>query len=328
MARNNAIQVVAGLIRRRDGKILICLRPKHLDQGGLWEFPGGKREDGEGRFDALRRELHEELGIEIRSAVPLLRLTHRYPTKSIDLDVWEVTAWQGSAFGREGQKVEWVAPSQLDHYAFPSANKAIITAARLPRVVVTLPDLARSLAALDAWLNAGARCFLLSSQHLKKNLDDPNLTQVGQHISRSDATLVVDLPPETATEFVSGERLECLRRQIDCDLLVAYACHTPAQLERAQKAGADMLLVGPILSTDFEAGEGAIGWSETLRLVAKTVIPTFAFGQLEPEDSAHAILSGCQGVVLPANAWSTDPISVLKTAADAMSRTEVADDCG
>ena len=123
---NIVIDVVAGVIRRGDDEILICLRPMHLDQGGLWEFPGGKREIGESRFEALARELREELGIEIKSAAPLLRLTHRYVTKTVDLDVWEVTQWEGHEKGCEGQLIQWVSRHELRRYAFPAANEPII----------------------------------------------------------------------------------------------------------------------------------------------------------------------------------------------------------
>jgi 8-oxo-dGTP diphosphatase len=123
--------VVAGLIRRGDGKILICLRPQHVDQGGLWEFPGGKREPGESRFDALRRELREELDIEIKLATPWLRLSHTYPLKTVNLDVWDVSRWEGHERGAEGQVIEWVSPVDLNRYDFPAANKTVIQAVQL-----------------------------------------------------------------------------------------------------------------------------------------------------------------------------------------------------
>lgn len=123
---NSVVEVVAGVIYRHDGRILICLRPKHLDQGGLWEFPGGKREDGESRFDALTRELREELGIEIKRGTPLLRLRHCYPNKTVELDVWEITVWEGHENGREGQLIRWVPRRDLDRYKFPAANEPVI----------------------------------------------------------------------------------------------------------------------------------------------------------------------------------------------------------
>ena len=334
MTQRQTIEVVAGVIRRGDGKILICLRPKYLDQGGLWEFPGGKREDGESRIGALRRELNEELGIEIRSALPLLRLTHRYPNKTVDLDVWEVSAWRGSARGREGQKIKWVTPSMLGCYAFPEANRTIITAAGLPRVASVMPELrgdtALSLATLDAWLSAGARCFVLCDQYLIDNPDNRILAQIGHRMSRFNAKLVLDWSVRTstaATDVDHRQLLESIKGQIDCGILAGSPCRTPAHLEQARQVGADLLFIGPLDSADFATSNDAINWLDTLRLAARTTIPAFAFGNLGPQDTAQAIASGCQGVLLPSFVWAADPKVVMDTVASAISQVEVADEC-
>lgn len=334
MAQRNAIEVVAGLIRRADGKVLICLRPKHLDQGGLWEFPGGKRENGESRFGALRRELNEELGIEISAALPLLRVIHRYPTKTIDLDVWEVSAWHGSARGREGQRITWVTPSKLDCYTFPAANRTIITAASLSRTILTMPDLGssptQSLAALDAWLAAGARCFLLPNQYLINFMDDHLLTQIGHRLRRFGAKLVLDWPQKEATTAADGDyrqNLESLRRLSDCDVLAGFPCRTLDHLERAEQVGADLLLIGPIGSTDSKTENDVLGWNETLRLVAMTMTPAFAFGEWDPEYMTSAIVSGCQGLVLPSSVWATDATVVMDSVANVIAGIKVEDEC-
>src|SRR5690606_21783037 len=89
------IHVIAAVIRDDQGCILIARRPDHVHQGGLWEFPGGKLEDGEQRFDGLVRELREELGITVTQARPLLDIRHDYTDKSVRLDVWLVTGFDG-----------------------------------------------------------------------------------------------------------------------------------------------------------------------------------------------------------------------------------------
>src|SRR5690554_8155475 len=89
------IHVIAAVIRDDQNRILIAKRPDHVHQGGLWEFPGGKLEDSEQRFDGLVRELREELGIAVTHARPLLDIRHDYPDKSVRLDVWLVTGFDG-----------------------------------------------------------------------------------------------------------------------------------------------------------------------------------------------------------------------------------------
>src|SRR5699024_2253189 len=80
--------VAAAAILSRDGKqALIARRPSNVDHGGLWEFPGGKLAPYETGLAGLKRELHEELGVEIQRAQPLIRIHHEYPDKHILLDV-------------------------------------------------------------------------------------------------------------------------------------------------------------------------------------------------------------------------------------------------
>jgi len=130
---------MAAVIRRK-GHILIARRPATAHQGGLWEFPGGKLEPGEDRYAGLRRELQEELDINITFARPLIDIRHDYPDKSVRLDVWLVEAFDGEAHGAEGQPIRWVTPAELDRYDFPQANVPIVTAARLPERYLVTPD--------------------------------------------------------------------------------------------------------------------------------------------------------------------------------------------
>ncbi len=125
---------------RRSGRILIAQRPKAAHQGGLWEFPGGKLDAGEDRYEGLKRELEEELGIEVTSARPLIDIDHDYPDKSVRLDVWLVDDFNGEAHGAEGQPVQWVLPGELRLYDFPQANVPIVTAAQLPESYLITPD--------------------------------------------------------------------------------------------------------------------------------------------------------------------------------------------
>lgn len=121
------VDVAVGVIKR-DDKIFICKRPAHLHQGGLWEFPGGKKEQHESIEQALTRELAEEIGIQVIAQSPLLLIEHDYADKCVRLDVRVVEQFKGEPSGREGQQHRWVAIDKLDNYPFPQANKAIIEA--------------------------------------------------------------------------------------------------------------------------------------------------------------------------------------------------------
>ena len=127
------VHVAAAAVIRGDGRVLIARRPATVDQGGLWEFPGGKLAPYETGLEALKRELNEELGIQIVRAQPLIRVHHEYADKHILLDVWQVREYDGDPYGREGQPVRWVEVDDLPNYPFPAANMPILRAVALPQ---------------------------------------------------------------------------------------------------------------------------------------------------------------------------------------------------
>lgn len=109
-------------------KILTSWRQPHQHQGGLWEFPGGKRESEESMLDALKREILEEIGVRVEQAEPFVRIDHDYGDKQVSLDVWLVSQFSGEPSGREGQPLRWQAVDELQADEFPAANVAIIEA--------------------------------------------------------------------------------------------------------------------------------------------------------------------------------------------------------
>lgn len=122
------ISVVVGLLADRQGNILIAQRRAGTHMAGRWEFPGGKRERGESAFAALRRELREELAIEVHAADPLIVLEHEYPDRHVQLDTWLISAWQGEPRGCEGQLLRWVAPRDLHTADLLEADAPIVDA--------------------------------------------------------------------------------------------------------------------------------------------------------------------------------------------------------
>lgn len=121
------VHVAVGVITRGTD-IFITLRPDNVHQGGKWEFPGGKVEEGETLVDALTRELAEEVGIDVISTQPITIITHDYGDKIVKLDVHRVSGFTGEPHGKEGQSFKWVNIHELDPSDFPEANVPIINA--------------------------------------------------------------------------------------------------------------------------------------------------------------------------------------------------------
>ena len=125
------VHVAVGVVyRKSENQTQILIAKRHIDQhqGGLWEFPGGKVETGESCLCALQREFLEEVNIAILDAKPLIDLHHDYQDKSVRLETLITDSFNGEAKGLEGQEVRWVDINELDNYAFPQANIAILGA--------------------------------------------------------------------------------------------------------------------------------------------------------------------------------------------------------
>ena len=126
------IRVAVAVIINSEDEILISRRSAEQHQGNKWEFPGGKVEDNESVSAALRREIKEELGIQVQSESFLTEITHEYqvddPAKSkkVKLEVYEVRDWLGEPQGMEDQPTRWVKREELVDIEFPTANKAIV----------------------------------------------------------------------------------------------------------------------------------------------------------------------------------------------------------
>ncbi len=122
--------VVAGIIRRADGRLLIARRPLDGLLGGLWEFPGGKCEPGESHEAALRREIREELAVDIAVGRPEISIRHAYSHFRITLHAYHATVVAGEPRHLGVADHAWVLPDELDGYAFAVTDRQIIASLR------------------------------------------------------------------------------------------------------------------------------------------------------------------------------------------------------
>lgn len=129
------IQVAVGLLAH-EGRYLIAKRKQGVHLGGFWEFPGGKREAGESLEECLRRELREELGIEISGPTLFQVVRHDYPGKSVELHFFRCFLGK-IASGKERLvqamdcgEYRWVTPDELLEFEFPSADRPVLEAIR------------------------------------------------------------------------------------------------------------------------------------------------------------------------------------------------------
>jgi 8-oxo-dGTP diphosphatase len=122
------LRVAAAVLFDAAGRVLIAQRPEGTHMAGYWEFPGGKLEHHEAAPQALERELHEELGVDLRRCHPLLQLRHDYADRAVELEVYVVDEYHGEPSGLEGQALQWVSVAELSRQQLLPADQPIVEA--------------------------------------------------------------------------------------------------------------------------------------------------------------------------------------------------------
>jgi 8-oxo-dGTP diphosphatase len=312
------LHVVAGVLADAAGRVLIAQRPPGKHLAGGWEFPGGKRDEGESRETALRREFAEELGVEVRAARPLIRYVHDYPERRVELDVWRITAHCGEPRGLEGQAIDWCAPEGLMAHDLLPADKPIVTALTLsPLFVVTGAfergeDFERR---LRRALSAGAGLVQLRVP----GADARRLLELGavaaSIVRTEDARLVVNASPGDwpilresglfdGVHLAARHAAACDRRPVAAGELLGVSCHDVPELARASEIGADYALLGSVMRTASHPGGATLGWKSFEELVAPCRLPVYAIGGMTTADLPRAWAAGGQGIAAIGSLWS------------------------
>lgn len=129
---SKVLLVVACALIDQDGRVLLTERPEGRSMAGLWEFPGGKVEQGETPEAALIRELHEELAIDTSEncLAPFTFASHSYDDFHLLMPLYLCRKWNGFVVGAEGQRHKWVRLNQLNDYPMPPADVPLVAMLR------------------------------------------------------------------------------------------------------------------------------------------------------------------------------------------------------
>ena len=309
-----AIEVVAGVIRDARGRVLLARRTEGRDLAGLWEFPGGKREPGEGAEAALARELREELGIEADVGARLIRVPQAYPHKRLRLDVYAVDRWKGPMRGLEGQALAWVPQHKLVRYPMPPADRPVVSAMEQSPLYLVTPaplDDEAWLASLQAALDAG-----VSRVQLRAPGTDPArwaalVTRAVRQCRDAGAEVLVNGDEELAAANNAGLHLRAAQlaahagrsRPVPEGVPLAASCHTLDELQAAQSLGCDFAVVGTLASTPSHPHGAELGWDGFARLRDHVSMPLYAIGGLGPDDVEQARRHGAQGIAAIRALW-------------------------
>jgi mutator protein MutT len=122
---DETIEVAAGLIFR-DGRLLIARRLAEVHLGGLWEFPGGKRLEGESFEACLRRELVEELGVNVEVGELIETVWHKYTEQTVLIQFYRCRLMRGRPRALGAEAIAWVTREELGSYEFPAADVRLL----------------------------------------------------------------------------------------------------------------------------------------------------------------------------------------------------------
>ncbi len=312
-AQTDLTEVVAAVLIRHGGEVMLASRPQGKVYAGYWEFPGGKVEPGESLEAALARELREELGIAVVRTGRWITRVFAYEHATVRLNFFRVFEWAGEPHPHEGQTFSWQQPEHVAVSPLLPANFPIVKALTLPPMLgITHAEslgVAAFLARLDTALAVGLRLIQVRDKSLP---DDARLQLARETVRRAHAhgarVLVngsLELARAAGADGVHLDSTAAARLAVrpDCDW-VGVSCHDAAELAHAAALGADYALLSPVLPTRTHPGAPTLGWEAFAALAAASPIPVYGLGGLERGDVALAQSHGAHGVALLRGAWT------------------------
>jgi 8-oxo-dGTP diphosphatase len=305
--------VAAAVILRADGQYLLGQRGPGTFYPGYWEFPGGKVEAGETPHDAIVRELHEELGIEVTEATPWIVREHVYEHAHVRLHFFRVTQWRGELRDHVHSALVWQRPEAPTAAPMLPANGPLFAALKLPNLYgithASQIGTAAQLAALDAALARGLRLVQLRESSLPEMQRESFASAAVARCQQYGAQVLVNGDAQLARAIgadgihLPAQQLMRLNQRPPFPL-VAASCHERRELEHAARLGLDFAVLGPLKPTATHPGDAGIGWENFAQLVSGLSLPVYAIGGLSSADLPAALAAGAQGIAAIRGAWA------------------------
>ena len=292
-------------MQRADGAFLLARRPAGKVYAGWWEFPGGKVEAGEAAERALARELHEELGIEVRTAYPWITRTHAYEHATVRLRFFRVLDWTGEPQPREGQSFVWQRLDAPIAEPMLPANAPVLAALALPQeYAVTDAEnygVREMLSRVRDRLEQGLKLI----QVRDKNLADREAfaRSVLQLAKPFKAKVLINGGPAIGDGIHFTARQLISLRERPATGLAAASCHTREELARAAQLALDFAVLGPVRESASHPGAATLGWDGFAAIARGAGIPVYAIGGMRRAELATAWRAGAHGLAMISGAW-------------------------
>ena len=306
------INVAVAVVQRADGCVLLAERPLNKVSGGFWEFPGGKFDAGERAEQALARELHEEVGVELDRAQAWMTYDHAYPDKIVRLHFFRVTAWHGTPHGREGQRVSWQDPAAINVTPLLPANDKMLQVLNLPTLYAITHagkyGVTEFMPRLEQALAKGVRLIQVRERAMAPEQLAQFARRVAEVAYRYGAQVLVN-GDETLARKVGVCGVHSTSAQLarlttrPRTRLWAASCHNAEEVARAAALGADFIVLSPVLPTATHPGEPGMGWARFAGLTRDCPLPVYALGGMQPDLLDTARGHGAHGIALLSGIW-------------------------
>ena len=323
---NGPHHIVIGIVynNSRD-RILISRRDVDSHQGRLWEFPGGKVRQGESEWQALTRELLEEVNISANRGHRLVQITHEYPDVKLLLDVWMIDEWSGQYADNEGQLAEFVSYQELISRQFPPANAKVLRLIHLPFLYLITPDLIRYdedfLRMITRMIDSGLALIQFRSKKSPPNEQYSLVQRLIEICNNGNCELLFNGTADEALKLgthgvhLTSEKLMQLdSRPLPDNCLVAASCHNETEMMHACNIGLDFCVLGSVYDSNTEPFKSGMGWEQFQSLIMKSTIPVYALGGMNVSDLDIVQQHGAHGVAMIKGVWdNNDPLAVVRS---------------
>jgi 8-oxo-dGTP diphosphatase len=308
----NIVRVAAAVIQRQDGFLLMARRPPGRGWSGWWEFPGGKIEENESPFEALQRELQEEINISANDAILWFERTYSYPEKKVYIYFFKVTDWNGEIKSCENQSLGWQNPSHVSVAPILPTNLFVLKSILLPPVyaITNIEELGEKLFfdRLKIKLEEGLKMI----QVREKNLPYQNIKKIAQKILNlakpyqakvlinENEKLALDIGAD-GVHYPSHSLIQ-LKHRPDFSIC-GTSCHNLEELIIAQDLKMSFAVFSPVQKTKSHSRADPIGWEFFSECANKLDIPVYALGGLNQHSLATSWHHGGHGIAMQRAIW-------------------------
>jgi 8-oxo-dGTP diphosphatase len=310
------VDVAVAVLIRSDGAVLLAQRPSSKVYSGYWEFPGGKIEPGEPVAEALRREIREELGIEIERAYPWITRVFTYPHAKVRLHFYRVTAWRGEPRALEHQAIAWQRPGAIELAPLLPANGPVLRSLLLPAeyAITRAGELGVEpfLLRLEARLRGGLKLIQVREKALARQAAEEFARRVialahayrAKVLVNADAALARNIGADGV--HLTAEQLRSAPVRPDFSWCGA-SCHSIEELRRAEALGVDFAVLGPVRATPSHPDAVPLGWERFREIARGAAVPVYALGGIVPRDLEQALSCGAHGIAMVRGSWGEIP---------------------